>query len=566
MQLVSFTVTNYRSITKAHKLPISNSTALVGPNNEGKSNILKALVTALEVLSHMRTTRVYRGRVRYLQSGLDSYDWHKDYPISLQAKHPDGESTFNLEFRLSDDEIAEFRQEVKSNLDGTLPIQLTMGRKDPGFKVLKRGPGGSTLSKKLDPIAKFVGSRIHITYIPAIRTSQEAHNVVASIVDEELATVESDLVYRKAMEEIAQLQKPILDMVSKKIRESLKEFLPNTKAVKVKMNEEARYRAMRRAYEIQVDDGVLTTLDRKGDGVQSLAALGLMRHASESAGANKNIILAIEEPESHLHPNAIHGVRNTLSRIAQKHQVVMTTHCPIFVDRSNIGSNIIVNKSKAGPATKIKEIRESLGVRAADNLMNADLVLIVEGEDDKISLEALLKHHSSILRDLISSGAIVIDTLLGGSNLSYKLSQLREAVCVTYSFLDNDKCGLDAFAKAERSGLTTLTDVTFTTCHGMKESEIEDLFDENIYSSMLQTVYGISTLSPRFKGNKKWSDRIREVCISQGKPWTDELEAKIKYDVAKTVAASPDSALNSHKRNSFDALKEALENKFTNAT
>ncbi len=53
MKLVSFSVNNYRSITKAYRLPIRQSTVLLGPNNEGKSNILKALVTGLEVLSDL---------------------------------------------------------------------------------------------------------------------------------------------------------------------------------------------------------------------------------------------------------------------------------------------------------------------------------------------------------------------------------------------------------------------------------------------------------------------------------------------------------------------------------
>ena len=34
MQLVNFSVTNYRSITKAHKINLQNITVLVGRNNE----------------------------------------------------------------------------------------------------------------------------------------------------------------------------------------------------------------------------------------------------------------------------------------------------------------------------------------------------------------------------------------------------------------------------------------------------------------------------------------------------------------------------------------------------
>jgi putative ATP-dependent endonuclease of OLD family len=51
MRLVSFSVQNYRSITKANKIKVGQSTVIVGPNNEGKSNVLRALVTAMKVIT-----------------------------------------------------------------------------------------------------------------------------------------------------------------------------------------------------------------------------------------------------------------------------------------------------------------------------------------------------------------------------------------------------------------------------------------------------------------------------------------------------------------------------------
>ena len=67
---------------------------------------------------------------------------------------------------------------------------------------------------------------------------------------------------------------------------------------------------------------------------------------------------------------------------------------------------------------------------------------------------------------------------------------------LAHSFLDHDDCGLKSSQKAEHEGLLLLADVTFTTCNGMKESEIEDMFEESIYSAMLQNRYGVlDTLS-----------------------------------------------------------------------
>jgi hypothetical protein len=76
---------------QAYRLPIRQSVILIGPNNEGKSNILRALVTSLEVLSNLGRVRIMRGRLRGPLLTGTIYDWATDYPISLQETKPDGE-------------------------------------------------------------------------------------------------------------------------------------------------------------------------------------------------------------------------------------------------------------------------------------------------------------------------------------------------------------------------------------------------------------------------------------------------------------------------------------------
>ena len=309
------------------------------------------------------------------------------------------------------------------------------------------------------------------------------------------------------------------------------------------------------------DDGTPTPLERKGDGVQSLAALSLMRQSFESGESGRQLILAIEEPESHLHPKAIHQLKGVIADIAKQHQVIMTTHCPLFVDRTSIKSNILVHGNKALPAKDVRQIRDILGIRSSDNLQNAELILVVEGENDRRALAALLRGYSTTLNSAFTQGAIAIESLFGGSNLSYKLGQIRETMCVAHCYLDNDKSGLEAEQRAEKDGLMTLADANFCICNGMKESEIEDLYKESLYSSMIQIKYGVSTLSPKFKGTEKWSNRLRDTFKQQGKPWSEQIEAKVKSDIADLVELNPTAALNQHKRSSFDALAVALEAK-----
>ena len=339
----------------------------------------------------------------------------------------------------------------------------------------------------------------------------------------------------------------------------LHEFLPDVRAVAVAISDEARHTALRRSCEITVDDGTATQLQFKGDGVQSIAALSLMRHTSERDALGRNLILAIEEPESHLHPKGIHQLRGVLQEIASTRQIVMTSHNPLFVDRADVRNNIIVSRNRAEAATSIRQIREVLGVRASDNLRNADVVLVVEGEDDSVSVRALLRECSSLLRDALDQGTLTIESLLGAGNLSYRLTLLRDALCVPHSMLDDDVAGHRSFRKAAEDGLATLADVTFTVCDGQSEAEFEDFIDPAVYEDAVLARFGVVANDPTFRGNSKWSTRARNAFRRQGKPWSEQIEAELKLAVAHAIEAQPNAALNAHKRNSFDALVRDLE-------
>src|SRR5581483_10800491 len=422
-------------------------------------------------------------------------------------------------------EIDDFRAEVKSSLNGTLPIRIGMGTGEPTFSVRKRGPGGKSLSEKASKIARFIGRRIELQYIPAVRPASAATDVVERIVSRELETLASDHEYQKAVARIEELQHPVLQNISKTIRDTLQVFLPDVTDVQVHVPREARYRALSRSCEVIVDDGTPTPLIRKGDGVQSLAALGLMRHAAQAGVTGKSLVLAIEEPESHLHPSAIHQLRSVLAEIAKQHQIIIATHCPLFVDRHDVGANILVANNRATPARTVKQIRETMGIRISDNLVAAEVLLLVEGEDDRKAMQALLAHHSTKLKRVLSNGLLAIDTLTGGGNLSYKLTLARDAMCVTHALMDNDLSGKEAVKKAIEQGVLTLADLTYTSCLGMTQSELEDWYDATLIAPALDATFEVPAASPHHTNTKKkWSDRMEDLFIASGKPWDHGVE------------------------------------------
>ncbi len=567
MKLISFTIQNFRSITTAYKIRIAQTAVLIGPNNEGKSNILRAVVAAMKVLTGGMTYSstlkklIPIGRCRF----REWYDWDRDFPVKLQQSHPNGKSFVTLEFELDVVEIAQFQLDVGSSLNGTLPIRVEFSKDgQPVIRVAKQGKGGKALTQKSAKVAQFLASRLDLEHIPAIRTAESAQRLVDEMVQRQLAQLENDADYKDALQRIADMQRPVLDQLATSIQGTLKKFLPRVQTVSLNVVEEGRYAAMRRDCEIVVDDGSPTQLKYKGDGVQSLAALGIMRHASAQRDKVLNVVVAVEEPESHLHPRAIHELRDVLSELSSKHQVIISTHCPLFVDRTEIKRNIIVRDNKAHPAKNIQEIRDTLGVRAADNLRHAEVILVVEGEGDKEVLKSLLREKSARLRVALENNTLGIDTLAGGTNLAYKLSLLRDSLVLYKCFLDNDKAGQEAFQKARDEGLLDSADVTFAICDGMLESEIEDHYSQSAYLAMVKNAYAVDLTIAKFRSNKKWSVRMSEAFKGQGKLWNEQVEKELKWRVAQAIMTNPGAALDANRQGPIDALVKTLEESLDN--
>jgi putative ATP-dependent endonuclease of OLD family len=566
MQVVEFSLQRYRSIQKAEKIQLGDLTVLIGPNNEGKSNILRGLVTSMRLLAKTPgSTRTRQQGIRSLKFYVekDDYNWARDFPVGLQDSKPDGKTVFDITFGLSADEQIEFQKEVKSKLNGTLPIRLTAGKSTIEFEVRKQGKGGVVLTKKRDQIAKFIASRLNPQDIPSIRTAEASMRIVDDMVRTEFRRLDGKPEYIAAQEQIAELQKPILEEIEENLRTMLNTFLPDVRDVKLEVRD--RFRSMSEC-EIVVDDGTATDLRHKGDGVQSLAAISLIHHVAEQSPTAKEIILALEEPEAHLHPRAVHQIRNVLQEIASRQQVILTTHSPLLVNRKNIESNVIVHRKKAFPAESISQIREVLGVRVADNLSAAELVLVVEGSEDTKALEVLLPLASEKIRAAIDQGRLVIDDMHGTGNLRYRLALMADQLCGSHVLLDHDAAGLAAAEQARAEGLLEMADHTFANSIGMKESEFEDWISLKTYVATIKRKYSVNLDVREFRNrNKKWSARVEREFRRSGQIWDDSVKAGVKDVVATLVAANPAEALMPEWSTAFLGLVGALEAKLDSA-
>ena len=572
MQLVSFTVSNYRSINSAKQVALTNYSVMVGANNEGKSNILHALTLGMDIIESFKDT-VVRDRLGRIRSArpliLDResrYNWSRDFPMAQQTRKKKELCTeITLEFSLTQEENESFRKEIGSTLNGTLPILIKLSKSATTLTIVKPGRGSSVLNKKTNKIADFISRNLSFEYIPAIRTSDSSEEVLIELISKELSNLEMNEEYKEAIEKIAKIQEPLLKELSDSVTKMISSFLPSVTSVHIDMPQDARYRAFRRGLRIEVDDGNKTPLERKGDGVKSLVALALMRYASESSTNTANSIVAVEEPEAHLHPQAIHELRDVLLGLAEKNQVILTSHSPLFVNPANLKSTIVVRENKASIARTIEEVRDVLGVRLSDNLQSARLVAIVEGDEDVILLKAILNARYPILKEAIENRNLVFDALGGASNLSYKVRMYRSSATLVQCFLDDDDAGRDAVRKALNEHLIRVADYNHIIVQEQEDAELEDILDVKKYkNSMIEEFSVDPTINPPGAKLKKWSSAMAKKFQVHGKKWDDKIEMKVKFWLAQYATKNIADIIVESRIGPIDAFAKSLINKLNN--
>jgi putative ATP-dependent endonuclease of the OLD family len=562
MRLASITISNYRSILNAHRLSVGSMTVLVGPNNEGKSNVLTATNLALDILANWQHRRHYlasrTSSIQYSTRDHVDYVWTRDYPMSRQADHPEGRSVVTLELELTPEEFSEFQRTIGINLSTNLRIKMGFGTRDVTYDILMKGRGKRSLNSKREEIASFIQSKVVYPYISAIRPANSAKNMIDRVLRRELDLLYSQTEYAEALKRLDDLEKPLLNSLGGRVYDTMRTFIPAVRCVTITGGEDRR-RPVRRQFNLNIDDGTDTDLSLKGDGIISLTTMALVRHFASELSSTQSLVFAIEEPESHLHPDAIVQLKEVLKSIAEDSQVIITTHSPILVERTHVDHNIVVELGAAAKAKSIAQIRKTLGIRLSDNLVNAQLVILVEGVSDVTVLLSLLPKRSPTIAGALDRGQLIIESTTGAGKLSYYCQFHKQSLSSVHVFYDNDGPGRDQVEAALSAGTIRDSEYTLVRCPQMSNSELEDLFDVRTWLRPVNNTFGISAVASEFNGHQKWTDRVKRVLLSKGKVWTTATEKRLKTTVSEAVAEAGLSALSRTNSEPFENLVEVIE-------
>lgn len=94
------------------------------------------------------------------------------------------------------------------------------------------------------------------------------------------------------------------------------------------------------------DDFNFYSFERRSDGFKRFITFLLMISANVKSDNLKNTLIIIDEPDIGLHPSGIQYLREELKKISKNNIVFISTHSIFMVDRERIDTHLIVKKEK----------------------------------------------------------------------------------------------------------------------------------------------------------------------------------------------------------------------------
>ena len=451
MYLSRLYIENYRSIEKIDLKFNKGKNIIVGKNNSGKSNIIKAIDL---ILGKNSPTWIKSDNI----TDNDFFEGNTEKEIFIWCELvKDSEERLNLSnakgafFKLKDkftqeskkmtvdfsskDNLFEFctdagqakidNNEFKKEWIGTKPYCVN-GFEDElkemnnfafGFKCKKEDElfikDMVFLYKKTEDSDWFFAINVNLrnellqsAIIPSFRNPKDQLRIAnytwyGKLLRECIKSDDEDL--NNAFGKVKEASNKLFEELQNKIScEKTQIAFPNTK-ISFQFNPDTKQDIYKSTL-IYVDDGFNSKLEEKGSGIQSAVIIGLFDYYIRNIAHTNGSLLAIEEPEIYLHPHGRRVISDRLNTFLDNHknQVILSTHSPEFICSPHEDVNIIIVRKNSKTSAKNFDFNDTKTKQVLIKKQNAemffaDAVILVEGAD-KYILESIAEEFGNKIK------------------------------------------------------------------------------------------------------------------------------------------------------------------------
>ena len=321
MKFTNVKIEKFRSIKYAEFL-LHNITAVVGENNAGKTAVLRAINSVL------------------------NYKYEEQDFINKRHQYkPRNNSHIYLTF--VDIPYDSFFREYLYNDSVTIHFSYSYSDNRRKYEIIKGRDKISISDQFLTNLHKY----ITYVYIPAGRTNKDIRVSTDSITSELISNYVKQYISKKDMlsGKVKKVAENIHDAVYKKLEQDLNNLYMQNNSVDFYVNFPADldFRVLLDSTQIWLNDGESKYLLQDwGSGTKSLAIIAM--HRANAQLNSGSIVLGIEEPENHLHPQAqkrfIYSLKKKLK--SNESQTIFTTHSTVLVDALEHEEILLVRRAK----------------------------------------------------------------------------------------------------------------------------------------------------------------------------------------------------------------------------
>ena len=459
MRVTRIEIWNFRSI-KHLAVDLGDTTVFVGPNNAGKTAILDALRFAL--------TRRWGQR----GTGFSEYDIH----LADDNDDPKVSEGLRIEILVEEEREDEWPEAVAQDLSGIVQLDLTTGMRsimlrvecawsqetsafEPDWEFLNvKGEaigGGGARRVNLERFWRYLA----VFYLGALRDARDEFSPGSQFWGRLLSALEIPAgLETRAVRILDLLNRRILN-ADPRLSEIAQTLSSTTKIasrghraeVDLRMVPLKAWDLLSRAEVILRNESETPWLPlrRQGQGIQSLSVIFLFRAfvdhlLAEFYESDTQPVLALEEPETHLHPQAARSLWMHIRNLPG--QKIVTTHSPYFVQHAPFRDLRIVRLAEQG--TEVRSLPRSFSVRVPP----------LEGIEQLVGESAGKLEYASASDTLTVNGALAKNDYRGLLGLSGNHAD-RHAIGETLRALrdqsshyieDNELQSLETFAKRMR--------------------------------------------------------------------------------------------------------------------